>query len=460
MHRGHLTRRRFIEACASGGALLAPAFRGMAAAQPQAPANLRAYPARAVLTPSDIKYKGVFKLPSPWLFSFSRGALAARRVGGELRFFITGHFEKDLVHEVAYPGVGASTDNAPTAPLVRSWGDVYQGRRLTNEPGPQTWGIKWFEDRLYWTYTTGYEGVSWNQSLGAATLNEGSGAVTSYGPWRASVHSGQFNAHMLDVPSWFQTIHNVGPLAQLGGVHCQNGVAPWGASLLAFRPPPLTVPPDPKGTTDASVQVTKLSYHDISHRQPRVANFKICAWNVIYDCAKGSTLTDAKQEFGGGGQLLDWMDSGVWIDTGTKHGVFMVGQLVDTIPGFAYPNGDTQAHAWYGPAVCCHGHDGRPMHQATGPGASSVVHQGWIYDPADYGRVLRGEVAPWGLLPASTFQLTSLPGFWRSAKRDNLYAFGGMHYDAQTNLLFLAERTAIKEGCCDYPPVIRVFEIG
>lgn len=466
-----VSRRKFIETCALVGGLVPP---GLSVAQPVPPANLRL--AKPVLSPADITYKGLFKLPLPSsAFSFSRGGMTARTVNGQLRFLINGEWRVEPVIEVSYPGFGSNLANAPRATLIRNWGDVYGGRRLVGDPNEWglTWGLKWYEGLLYWSYVTGYEGNNWNPALGASFLNDSTGASTAFGPWRATVHSGLFNAHMTEIPTAFRTEHKVGALAHIPSVHGGQSSSPWGCTAWAFDPPNTSTPPDPNGLWGSSAQKVRsitakaLSFHGIDHPQTRTVNFKVCGWNSSpatgspdYSGSLSSWVKPANPVWGGGHGIpsLDWVDTGVWIDLPTKHGMLMMGQMADTIPGFAYPNGETQAHHWYGRDICPHGQDAKPVYQATGPGTGTLVNTGWIYDPADYGRVLRGEVPAHGLLPRHQFQANAIGGF-SAVKRSTLYEFGGMHFDPATQLLFLVQRMAYMDGY-DPVPAIHVFQIS
>jgi hypothetical protein len=157
--------------------------------------------------------------------------------------------------------------------------------------------------------------------------------------------------------------------------------------------------------------------------------------------------------------MLDWMDTCAWIDTPTKHGVLFLGQLVDTIEGYPYPNGETKTHLWYGQNPCCHGQDGRPVYMATGPGAGTIVNYAWIYDPVDLGRVASGELQPWQVVPPSVFKAHTMGNFTRE-RRHRLYAFGGMWYDEMSNLLFVVECDREKPpASMEWQPVIHVFGI-
>ena len=182
----------------------------------------------------------------------------------------------------------------------------------------------------------------------------------------------------------------------------------------------------------------------------------ISVW--VYDPALGGPTYTPDGTFGGGIETtLDWIDTGCWIDTGTKHGVVMLGKLSDTIPGHSY-TGDTVCHYWYGPSTCAHGQTAWSGYQATGPNNHTAVHTVWIYDPMDFVPIIQGGNA-WEITPDSTFQLGTV-GFPTSEARCN-YQFGGMCFDSATKLLYVCETTAEVSGYgYDYIPVIHVFQVS
>ena len=136
--------------------------------------------------------------------------MTARRIGGVLQFLMTGvnaeagGLPGDLVHEVSYPGYGSSIATAPRAAVIRTWGDVYQGKRLIANPNVfPTRGLHWANDQLYWAYGDAYNVVSnHDPSIGTSVLNA-DGSVQAYGPWRTQEHSQKTRGYMLTVPAWF-----------------------------------------------------------------------------------------------------------------------------------------------------------------------------------------------------------------------------------------------------------------
>lgn len=441
---------------------------------------------KALLTMADLTYVGAFRFPEPGSqqFAFSYATFAARRVGGSLRFYGLGnvgypHLQK--LYSFSYPGYAAGAfSGAPQASLIADFGQVWDGKRpVASDSGEgTTWGMYFDANgRLWWTYSTGYEGTSNNPVLSCTELDESLVSFVTKGPWRSTLHSGFFNGAMADAPAWWRSQFGVGfSHVQIPSVHNQNGTAPWGTTVIGFTPPDPDASADPVDNQAVqSIAHTKLAYYTISDPQGRVANVDLCGWSnpalagpggtpPSYYCdvgnanALGPTL--GAQQWGCGGSLMDWVDTGTWIDTPTKSGIFMVGQWADAIPGFSYPNGDTRPHLWYGPSQCCHGHDGTPMYQATGPGCSSVVDYGFIVDPADLGAVVAGSKAFNAVNPSETFQLNAISGYGHSTKCDQLYKFGSAHYDPTSGLLFVSQRGAVDNGFGNGIPVMHVFEVA
>lgn len=441
---------------------------------------------RTLLQLSDLTYIGGFNWPhvssgnSP--FDFSMGNFTARREGGTLVFYALGKRADGIeqpLYKFSYPGTGIPAANFPRATILDSYGTVWgSARPVADAEGAWTHGMGFYDDNLYWTYSTVYEGTSHNPALGVTELNpSGAGTHTTTGAWRPNIHSGQFNNSITPVPEWFQSAYGAGPMLQIGSVRCQADVAPFGHSMQFFTPPA------PGATTDSvaspgqqsiTVQHAVRSSVDVPHA--RVANYLRCGWvnselagpgsvPPSYYCgignANATAPTLASQEWAGGSPalMMDWVDTGCWVDTGTKHGILTFGQWVDSIAGYDYPGSDTQAHNWYGPSSCCHGHSGLPMHQATGPGASTVVDMAFIHDPADIAAVLASGADPYAVVPAEIAQITSIPSHPGSAKRDQLYQFGGSYFDPVENLLFLSYRKFnTVEG--KIVPACRVYQVS
>jgi hypothetical protein len=422
---------------------------------------------KALLTASDFTYLGIFKPPALTVgMGFSRGVLTGRRVGAETRIFQTCVNSLDDVVEYVDPGSYSLTlGTAPTATVSRYWGEIYgspskRWQADDGNGGPWTWGLKWYDGKLYWTYCTPYEGTNWNPSLGVSVLNDDTGAVTAYGPWRATVFSGLFNATMTEIPAWFQTQYGIThPLLQIAGVHCQIGSSPCGLVAQAFTPVAYTSTPDPVETqTTRSQTVLSLSNHDVTHRMARpLTGYKVCSSEAILDAEPYFT----GQQTGTPSANLDWIDSGVWIDTPTKTGVLCFAQLSDSKAGFTYTGGGSTAHCWYGGATCAHGQEanqdgGSQIYAATGPACPTVLKYALMIDPAEFGKVILGQQAPEVVPYAQAFTADTLGLSDLCRAR---YENAGIHFDSVTSKLYVSQVSAWN-GPYEPAPVIHVFSVS
>lgn len=460
------SRRSFL--LTLGGAAAASLIKTPLASA-QSPHITNAPSVAPVLAKGDIQYLGFFKVPndpSGTRFGFSNGAMTARTVGGNLQFLIAGAIPNgDPVYEISYPGYGSALSSAPVASLIQAWGDVYQGKKLIyrTTSGANVRGLLWYPDanELFWAYGDWYNAgsTSWDPSLGLSQLNS-DGTVAAYGPWRTSEHSQRTRGYMMHIPSWFSSSYASGMPLAIGAPTTNGNVAsPWGAAAMAWNPPSPATPPDPvqAGSTYAgercSISTRRMILHDIQNAQARDANYKLCTWNVQYDCSSGSAVNPGIPFFQG----IDMMSGAAWVDLPTKRGVVFFGQLATKLDGFSYGS-DNLPHVWYGPQYCCHGQNGAPVWMATGPGTSTSVPYIWIYDPNDFAMAMQGRVQPWGLTPKAIFPVSALSGAFPS--HVGWYYWGGAHFDAASGLLFVATTSDdTLTNSYEPRPVIRVFQI-
>jgi hypothetical protein len=449
-----ITRRDFLGGLAA--TMGAAPLVGSEQAVPARP-DAGAPAAKTVLTQHDFKYAGLFTLPFTGTgvrLGFSNGALAARRVGGELHFFVCGAKPGgDPVCEVAYAGQGRDVKTAPRARLVRAWGDIYGSKRLiTSTGGIVTRGLCWANGQLYWTYGDEYNVAGLHDpSIGSTALNA-DGSMQAYGPWRTEEHSQKTRGYMLQIPDWFRQYTGGRAIGVGAPITSGNASSPWGAMLDAVSLPESGVRADRPGDTHRSIDCQRLIYHDITHKQRRDTNYKFCGWKTQYDCSKGSFVSPGTPEFNG----IDMMGAAAWIDLPGKHGVVFLGQLSTAIAGYDYA-GDTVPHYWYGPNKCCHGQSGAPVSVSTGDATGSSVPYFWIYDPADLARAAQHKVDPWGFEPAALFAAHTVSPI--ASRAGALYLFGGAYFDAESRSLFVSEIFA--DSLAPEPqPVIHVFTIA
>jgi hypothetical protein len=464
-----LDRRRFLTGVAAGAGLaplagLTMSLGTSSAAPASAVDNLCTGP--TVLAPNDLSYLGKINLPdddpgSGVRMGYSRGTFTGRRVNGELRLFITGSVggngdyrnEKDAIYEVrAVLNQRAS--------LVRNWGNVAAGRQLLRDmqQEPTIRGLYYSAGRLWWAYGSNYfNGFEPDPSIGCSLLNDATGAVTKFGPWRTQEHSQMTRGYMVEIPSDY-AFAGGRRIAVGAPVTSGNAQGPRGAVLTAMDTfDPAALPPDiaGNGITHVSVGGKRMIFHDYQHPQERNANYKKCGWNVDYDSSKGGYVKPGTPSFENpDGMALDTVSAAAWVRTPTCEGIVFIGQITDIVPGKSYPT-DGMPHMWYGPQAveCPHGHDSGAA--GTGPKSTSEVPMLWIYDPA----VVASASTPWGFPAAHAVRLNTLPNVGSNIYQQAIYPYhyGNAWFDATDNRLYVSEINAEHQG--EPRPVIHVFSV-
>jgi len=416
---------------------------------------------RTLLQTSDFTYLGRWFFPGTITgeFHFGLGHFAAKYVGGNLRFY-----SKGAAGGVNYTYSFENPGFNNTATIITSYhnDEIYgnPSKLLIADNGDNVEFCSFFFDEagvLWTTYSTEYEGTNHNPCLMASVLSEapGTGTATTYGPWRCTLHSAMSAGCLSNVPSWVRSTHGFDPVINVSGMRVQNAASSWGMSYQSLTLPSLGSTPDPVGNQSVrSITSRLLAHHTISDPEPRTTNFDLC------DGYTAAPATPATNFWGGGGQILDWVDQGIWIDNGTKHGIVGMGQWIDAIPGYDYPGSDTKPHSWYGPDTCAHGHVATPLYQATGPAATTVVDMLYISDPMNAISVKNGLMAPGANNLASHAQLPEISSYPFSARRDTLDKVGGMFFDATTNLLYVSFKLSYVNGIGHFPPFMAVFSVA
>lgn len=465
-----MDRRRFLQltAAAAAGTALYPGTALNAAGT-------------SILTPEDFRYLGLFKLPiddptgARTRFGYSLGALAIRRIAGEVRIFVTGsngtagggdyNRFSDALYEVSYPGVGSFAE-APRASLIRNWGDIYGGRRVLRDTNqaPTTRGLLYDNGRIWWGYGSQYfTGFDPDPSIGVSYLNDAAGTVSSFGPWRTQEHSQRTRGYWTTIPSDFANANTGGRRLAIGApVTSGNAQGPRGSVLYALDDfDPTRLAPDTAGYTNGTIPYSlgmkRLIHHDATNPQERNSNYKICGWNVLYDYSQGSWIKPGEPTFNNDSLALDYFSACAWVQTPTKAGLVYFGSMTDVVPGFDYA-GDTVPHLWYGPSnmKCCHGQTG--LTWGTGPQSPTQVPTMCIYNPDDIARAANGLVSPWGF-PAATFRrLNTIAPGGINPLISAPYQFGGAVFDPVESLLFLCE--VDREIVGEPRPVVHVFQIA
>jgi len=504
------SRRRFLTSVAAGAGMAPFAYmtRGTRTnAASAAAANLCSTNRAGVLTKNDLRYLGSFKMPSdgvgdgkhpPYNMNYSDGALTGRTVNGVTTLLLQGPPQRisapgcPEVMEMTIPT--PSISNPPRAGFVRQWLDVRNGKSLTRDAlGSLINGICIDPDNPnhLWVGYKQYYCNNPDPCTFLAILNN-DGTCTSYGPWRhtggaygdGNASSGAVFASFTTIPESWRAHVGGKRMASMGYNQSHLNGLPGGCNLHAWAPLAPGTPPDHlTNTGDCAITDTPILYYDrLTHRQPRTPNYKNCGWNVNspeYDATKGAWIHQPDSYWWGAPEVgKDIATSGVFVDTGTKHGVLFFGQLVGTIPGHVYENGSPQeCHTWYGVgavdkngkrpgdpgyfggAACAHGQLD-PTWRATGPGAGTIAGYCWIYDPSDLIAVANRSAAPWSPVFTEEFMISSIPDCTIPSQTMNIRTYGGAWYDALTKRIYVSATEADMEGCCAPVPRIHVFQVN
>lgn len=420
---------------------------------------------KTLLSASDFTYIGKFYTPGTEVggeMHFSRGQMAMKRVGGTHRFWMIGNND----HQRIYTFDRVASEQ--TATIIDTYQPTWLEKCLIKDELDfvRISSIQWLGDQFWMAYTTGYEGTSHNPSYLYIEFNEANDTSTTYGPWGiTNLHSGFSAGALHHVPEWFQTAYSVGSVLNVSRQTVQRGSSSHGVSCYA-----LDLPSDP--TTDAAdtldgppytIMCSKLAEGTISAPmarpwQPEVIFCRNTTYDPVAD--RMGAFWNGSTSQAAGSVSLDWVDSAVWVDNATKHGVVSVGQWLDKLAGETYPT-DDMPHAWYGPGICVHGHDSYPTgYEATGPGTSELVSFMWITDPEELALGVTSAKPLHEVVPTHTFKLSEIQDYNLGDKRQNLYQFGGMCYDPVDRLLFISVRLRYTNPYNHYVPYIMVFQVA
>ncbi len=441
-----VNRRRFLETLGAGAASTAlPSLLSQASADSvqldrpprRLPPGGRERPPyspsreKSVLQESDLRYIGAFRMPSaigagdpPW-----GNGLAHRYVGGQLRFFSKAHGNPPpaRIYEVAAPNLAEDPAAAPTAQLVRVWGDI-----VGPDSHGHTWGLFWDEQdrRLYWANGNSYNTTSpFDPSIGYCTLNDSTGTFTRAGVWGFNGRSCKMAmGGLAAIPQWFSDAYCTGQRlgAGFGGYFsiAATGPVSMGPALAAFDPQELASTPSRESVPNTPL--VGYPFNATPYTQPHRAHRD----------------TDYRTEFDGwnprdGVGHWSWTDyiwqGGVWVDTPEKTGLLFFPTL---------GNGRT----WY---------------ENSTLNAERSSHWWYVYDPADLAGVALGQRRQWEIQARYTWQVQYAGidhplGGWHDEPTRHVV---GATFDALSRTLSVAVRFALgfRTGS---PIVVYVYEVA
>lgn len=396
---------------------------------------------KSVIQQSDFTYLGCFRVPtnvnSTYGTDYGYG-LTHRYVGGTMRLMsVTGAPNANLLYEMTPPGT-LDTDATPDtfATEVAFWGDIYQDKRYLYQDGGtggNVWGLHWddTDQRLYWMYQDSYNAANdADCCIGYSTLNDTTTVGTGIGAWRMPASIGcKVVKGMTGVPSAFASTYLSGKRLAVGFGGYESaattGPASMGPALFAIDPPSLGVTAD-RDYLPTPVTLINHPYNSTAYTSP-MRGVRDNNYTTEYDTwyAVGATGYYTWSDL--------WRQSGVWIDTPTKHGF-----LVLMVLG-----------------------NGRVWYELSKGHATSGTHDWVVYDPADLASVAASTESA-DLVQPSTRWLGEFPHItyplagWENEAGPIIT---GMTFDATTRRLYVLVRFAFKPDLADRP-LVYVYELG
>jgi len=431
---------------------------------------------------------------------YSRGNLAGRRVGGNLRLFITGSHADEWrspIYEMSVPAQSGWVQRydvaPPTMSIVKDWNAGVRGAAAPLYPNGQpvhdvngrtVKGLIYDPDLngLWYSYLAVYNvGPTHDPSIGYIQLNDGTGVASGYGPWRHRVRSPYTGGYGFHVPSAWRSYFGNRELV-FGAETATRGAMGFSLNPTARPASPTTLPydeagdyynvtngpgnPQPRWSLDSASAVAHGDGNTTGKAYQRPANFLNCGWQDYW--STGSTYSKPRtypppgdnpavsyDPAGNGGvpgkcnmDAIDTITGATFIDTGTKYGVVCFGVLV--WPSDDYPT----PHSWYGVennAVsgtpnaphCSHGQICPTGNSGTGYYASGLAPYWWIFDPAELQKGYNGTTPKDEVQPTHEFDGRNMHGNHATAiarmKAPTRWYQTGAYYDAVDGILYAME---------------------
>jgi len=431
------------------------------------------------LTPADITYLGIVKLPLDYnigdpdnciRFGFSSGQLiTGRYVSGTLHLFLgmsQGNNYRAPVLEVIY-------DQTPNPVLASAgrltpyaiWGQI-QEADVKDANGPRMHSLHWDETNqcLFWTFDAFYS-VEHNRTIGATTFT-GTTVSTQYGPWRTSSPKRHTDGPIITIPVSERVYFDGHDKLSLGCDNSLNAINNWGHSLYSWLSTGILSVPESDYTNESvfGITTTPRMRSDMSNKMSRNATYKNCVYNDTssYNCGAGVVLSGPLNVT----SQMDLAQSVVWIKNATKHGVIFLSQMADVVnnAGFvsASYGGDTLPHVFYSTEkACCHGQI-MGSNGGTGPHSPSLVPQLWFYDPATLiaAQTGAGGMTPYLAANSPSVSHKHLYDYSSNFAYDSQYYGQGMFYDHVSRLLFIMDATREVVAGQETIPIVHVLSVA
>jgi len=433
-------------------------------------------PPRTVLTPADLTYLGVVRVPldastnnpdGGIRFGYSNGqGISGRYVDGVLHLFMTMSQAYpwrgpviELVYDKTPDPVKTSAGRLST---YKVWGAI-QELTVKDSNGARIHALHWDEDlqALFYTFDA-YYSVEQNRTIGAVTFT-GTTSYTRYGPWRTTSNKRQTNGPIVTIPPDARASFGGHAKLSVGCANSINAINTWGHSLYSWDATNILSVPESDFTNEKEygIETTGRMQADYTTRMQRAATYKTCTYaNANYNCADGVTLSGPQSTC----SQLDTANGAVWIDTSTKHGIVFMSMMVDVVDDAAFVaakyGGDTHPHVFYSTYKnCCHGQD-KGVNSGTGPHTPSLVPQFWIYDPATAIAGATGAITPYQAANTPSTSHKHLYDYHANFKKDSGYYAAGLFFDPVSRLLFMPDTFQDSGSQHEAIPVIHVFQVA
>jgi hypothetical protein len=251
---------------------------------------------KATLSPSDIEFEGLYRMPSDtsggMAGGFQKAGWCARVVDGEVHFL--GLAGGANVVEFALPAAepGATVATAPRLTLVHHYGKPWTGITFGGAGGTTAPAAIWWEPSrsdvenrgyLWFSWRDAYTGSAHFASVGCVEISGTTVVGGPYGPWRVQEHPKKTCLGWTDVPEWFQP--SVGNRKVAQHYWSQSGIAqsPLGVNLTSIGIEDVTpgvTAADPAGNFPAaySIPSTRLMMRDLANQQRISGTYRNCSW--------------------------------------------------------------------------------------------------------------------------------------------------------------------------------------
>ncbi|MBN2414681.1 T9SS type A sorting domain-containing protein [bacterium] len=383
------------------------------------------------LMPSDLIYRGAFRLPGPsggsnWGYSgmamtwYPAGDPSGPDDGFPGSLFASGHDHHQMIAEISIPVPVISEHRDPgdltSAATLQPFTDVASG--FHGELEIPVMGLAWLPPQG--SQTEGKLHFCWGQHIQYREASYGWCASdlsrpASAGPWfLGDVNNYTGNDILFDIPAAWAGQHVQGRTLA-GGRHREGVWSGLGPALYAIAPWENGDPPPPG--TILTGYTPLLLYGEDDPSIPEI-------------------ITDPSRKMTGYAEADQWT-GGAWLTAGDRTAVIFVGTKAMGNSWYGFSDGTVWPYDGPYPEVP------DPPHDQRGFWADSIHAQFIFYDPADLAAVAAGTMETWEPQPYAVHDFTHLlfaPGYdyWEGKR----HSVGACAFDPEHGLLYVMERLA------------------